>query len=120
MNLTLFFVCTGDKPFSCDICHKKFALSCNLRAHLKTHEAEYQSSQASLALYQRALAVLNGAQQSQQQPKTPESNAEEDNEDQEEILEEEEETNRSQKSDSPGMDQQQQRIEFSKQLTVAV
>ncbi len=56
----------GDKPFSCDICQKKFALSCNLRAHLKTHEAEFQSSQASLALYQRAIAML-GQQQQQQQ-----------------------------------------------------
>ena len=54
---------SGDKPFSCDICQKKFALSCNLRAHLKTHEAEFQSSQASLALYQRALAVLGQQQQ---------------------------------------------------------
>ncbi|CAB4065462.1 Zinc finger protein 700,Zinc finger protein with KRAB and SCAN domains 3,Zinc finger protein 846,Zinc finger protein 792,Zinc finger protein 84,Zinc finger and BTB domain-containing protein 49,Zinc finger protein 613,Zinc finger protein 684,Zinc finger protein 235,Zinc finger protein interacting with ribonucleoprotein K,Zinc finger protein 732,Zinc finger protein 697,Zinc finger protein 677,Zinc finger protein 670,Zinc finger protein 880,Zinc finger protein 264,Zinc finger protein 790,Zinc finger protein 6 len=52
---------SGDKPFSCDICHKKFALSCNLRAHLKTHEAEYQNSAASLALYQRALAVLGSS-----------------------------------------------------------
>ena len=33
-------------------------MSCNLRAHLKTHEAEYQSSAASLALYRRALAAL--------------------------------------------------------------
>ena len=51
----------GDKPFSCDICQKKFALSCNLRAHLKTHEAEYQTSAASLALYKRALAALGGS-----------------------------------------------------------
>ncbi|CAB0007602.1 unnamed protein product [Nesidiocoris tenuis] len=28
-----------DKPHSCDLCHKKFALACNLRAHMKTHEA---------------------------------------------------------------------------------
>ena len=59
----LFCPFSGDKPFSCDICQKKFALSCNLRAHLKTHEAEFQSSQASLALYQRALAVLGQQQQ---------------------------------------------------------
>jgi hypothetical protein len=49
---------SGDKPFNCEICQKKFALSCNLRAHLKTHEAEYQNSAASLALYRRALAAL--------------------------------------------------------------
>ena len=60
----LLFSLIGDKPFSCDICHKKFALSCNLRAHLKTHEAEYSqntppaTASSSLALYQRALAVL--------------------------------------------------------------
>ena len=48
----------GDKPFSCDICQKKFALGCNLRAHLRTHEAEYQSSPASLELYRRTLEML--------------------------------------------------------------
>ena len=56
-----FSLFLGDKPFSCDICQKKFALSCNLRAHLKTHEAEYQTSAASLALYKRALAALGGS-----------------------------------------------------------
>ncbi|KAG8287038.1 hypothetical protein J6590_047015 [Homalodisca vitripennis] len=29
----------GDKPHACELCHKKFALACNLRAHMKTHEA---------------------------------------------------------------------------------
>ena len=52
----------GDKPFSCDICQKKFALSCNLRAHLKTHEAEYQTSPASFALYRRTLELLGVAE----------------------------------------------------------
>lgn len=33
---------TGDKPFQCTICSKKFALACNLRAHLKTHDDEPQ------------------------------------------------------------------------------
>ena len=52
----------GDKPFACDICQKKFALSCNLRAHLKTHEAEYQTSPASFALYRRTLELLGVAE----------------------------------------------------------
>lgn len=30
----------GDKPHACDLCHKKFALACNLRAHMKTHEGK--------------------------------------------------------------------------------
>ena len=51
-------VFSGDKPYSCDICQKKFALGCNLRAHLRTHEAEYQSSPASLELYRRTLEML--------------------------------------------------------------
>ena len=57
--MTIFL---GDKPFSCDICQKKFALSCNLRAHLKTHEAEYQTSPASFALYRRTLELLGVAE----------------------------------------------------------
>ena len=83
----MFFL-SGDKPFSCDICQKKFALSCNLRAHLKTHEAEFQSSQASLALYQRALAVLGQQQQQSAQsalsgPSSPEEGPEEEPEESE-------------------------------------
>lgn len=35
---------TGDKPHSCELCNKKFALACNLRAHMKTHEGEYKVS----------------------------------------------------------------------------
>ena len=58
----IFFPFLGDKPFSCDICQKKFALSCNLRAHLKTHEAEYQTSPASFALYRRTLELLGVAE----------------------------------------------------------
>ena len=32
----------GDKPHHCDLCGKKFALACNLRAHMKTHDDEPQ------------------------------------------------------------------------------
>ncbi|CAH0388066.1 unnamed protein product [Bemisia tabaci] len=32
----------GDKPHACELCHKKFALACNLRAHMKTHEGDTQ------------------------------------------------------------------------------
>lgn len=40
INFSLFIilVVAGDKPHGCDICLKKFALACNLRAHMKTHE----------------------------------------------------------------------------------
>lgn len=34
--------CAGDKPHICEYCQKRFALACNLRAHLKTHEGEHQ------------------------------------------------------------------------------
>lgn len=34
----------GDKPHGCDICLKKFALACNLRAHMKTHEGLYTNN----------------------------------------------------------------------------
>jgi hypothetical protein len=40
LNVSYFFVVTGDKPHACELCHKKFALACNLRAHMKTHEGE--------------------------------------------------------------------------------
>ncbi|CAH1959540.1 unnamed protein product [Acanthoscelides obtectus] len=39
--LTIYFV-SGDKPHSCQLCNKKFALACNLRAHMKTHEGDPQ------------------------------------------------------------------------------
>ena len=108
----------GDKPFSCDICHKKFALSCNLRAHLKTHEAEYASSSASLALYQRALAVL-GSQSPPSNSQATDSNGE-DEEDNDEA--------RSNASGSPAATSEKEtvealkaaRMEFANQLTVAV
>ncbi len=29
---------SGNKPHACHICPKRFALACNLRAHLKTHQ----------------------------------------------------------------------------------
>ena len=76
-----------DGLFSCNICQKKFALSCNLRAHLKTHEAEYQSSATSLALYRRALAALGSSspesrtqRSSPNPPESPEELVEEDHE----------------------------------------
>ena len=103
---------SGDKPFSCDICQKKFALSCNLRAHLKTHEAEFQSSQASLALYQRALAVLGQQQQQaalagpsspeeEEEPEGPEGVPTEEDESRGSQSEERENSNILEKSDEP-------------------
>ena len=41
MNNFLFLF-TGDKPHICNTCDKKFALACNLRAHMKTHEGKEQ------------------------------------------------------------------------------
>ena len=38
-NVHMFCV-AGDKPHACELCHKKFALACNLRAHMKTHEGK--------------------------------------------------------------------------------
>ena len=32
------FLIAGDRPHECEICQKRFALQCNLRAHMKTHE----------------------------------------------------------------------------------
>lgn len=37
-NVVSLFVCAGDKPHACELCNKRFALACNLRAHMKTHE----------------------------------------------------------------------------------
>ena len=34
------FTFTGDKPHECPVCQKKFALHCNLKTHLKTHEGK--------------------------------------------------------------------------------
>jgi hypothetical protein len=36
----VFFVLPGDKPHACELCNKRFALACNLRAHMKTHEGK--------------------------------------------------------------------------------
>ena len=38
-QLSIFIV--GDKPHECLVCGKKFALQCNLRTHMKTHESKY-------------------------------------------------------------------------------
>ena len=88
------FQFSGDKPFNCEICQKKFALSCNLRAHLKTHEADYQNSAASIALYRRALAAL-GSQESAPNPEedSPSFDEELGEEEEEELLDIEEEPN---------------------------
>uniref|UniRef100_A0A182JT02 C2H2-type domain-containing protein n=1 Tax=Anopheles christyi TaxID=43041 RepID=A0A182JT02_9DIPT len=32
------FVGRSDKPHVCEVCKKSFALACNLKAHMKTHE----------------------------------------------------------------------------------
>lgn len=39
-----FFHLTGDKPHACELCNKRFALACNLRAHMKTHDDEQQEN----------------------------------------------------------------------------
>ncbi|OQR77064.1 zinc finger protein-like [Tropilaelaps mercedesae] len=41
-SFILLVVLPGDKPHICEICNKRFALACNLRAHLKTHEEQNQ------------------------------------------------------------------------------
>lgn len=43
-NGRIFLFVSGDKPHACELCQKKFALACNLRAHMKTHESEYTIS----------------------------------------------------------------------------
>lgn len=39
----------GDKPHICKLCHKRFALPCNLKAHFKLHhsqeEAKFEETQ---------------------------------------------------------------------------
>lgn len=34
---------SGDKPHECEVCGKKFALQCNLRTHMKTHDRKYSN-----------------------------------------------------------------------------
>ena len=39
MNIDLIELSfTGQKPHECHICGKRFALGCNMKAHLKTHD----------------------------------------------------------------------------------
>ena len=33
-----FLSFTGQKPHECHVCGKRFALGCNMKAHLKTHD----------------------------------------------------------------------------------
>ncbi|KAJ4439011.1 hypothetical protein ANN_14967, partial [Periplaneta americana] len=37
-------VSVRDRPYPCKFCGKKFALACNLRAHIKTHHSEGKSN----------------------------------------------------------------------------
>lgn len=37
-----FSYVTGEKPHECHLCNKKFALQCNLKAHIKSHESDAQ------------------------------------------------------------------------------
>lgn len=39
-HVFFLFLLAGDKPHACELCGKKFALACNLRAHMKTHEGK--------------------------------------------------------------------------------
>jgi len=39
-RLFSFLSHAGNKPHACNSCPKRFALACNLRAHLKTHQDE--------------------------------------------------------------------------------
>lgn len=44
IHYKFFFTLTGDKPHACELCNKRFALACNLRAHMKTHDDEQQEN----------------------------------------------------------------------------
>ena len=99
---SFYFLIAGDKPFNCEICQKKFALSCNLRAHLKTHEAEYQNSAASLALYRRALAALGSQDLA---PNQEEDSPSFDEEEEDELLDIEDEPNRASGDDEDAADE---------------
>uniref|UniRef100_A0A1B0BA65 C2H2-type domain-containing protein n=1 Tax=Glossina palpalis gambiensis TaxID=67801 RepID=A0A1B0BA65_9MUSC len=50
------FTPAGDKPHIWELCNKKFALACNLRAHLKTHEEQQDECVRCRKLY---LAAVN-------------------------------------------------------------
>lgn len=49
----------GDKPHSCKHCHKRFALACNLRAHLKTHEGKSVQYIIQLYVFVHAYPIIN-------------------------------------------------------------
>ena len=44
ISFFFFFIHLGSKPHACELCNKRFALACNLRAHMKTHEDEQQEN----------------------------------------------------------------------------
>jgi len=47
--ITLPLIILGQKPHECKKCGKRFALGCNMKAHMKTHENP--SSKYNIALY---------------------------------------------------------------------
>lgn len=50
---SLFVFFTGDKPHACELCNKRFALACNLRAHMKTHEGKNDKFSIFFLLFKR-------------------------------------------------------------------
>ena len=47
--LTPYIIILGQKPHECKKCGKRFALGCNMKAHMKTHENP--SSKFNISLY---------------------------------------------------------------------
>ena len=56
--LTPYFICLGQKPHECKKCGKRFALGCNMKAHMKTHENP--SSKFNISLYSPSSNVEEG------------------------------------------------------------
>ena len=44
---TIYFFISGQKPHECHKCGKRFALGCNMKAHLKTHDPNRATSSKS-------------------------------------------------------------------------